>query len=60
MIKKEFFTLMSEKEKFFFLMNFREAVYAAQACFDFGMDDDFEYFEKVGRPMYEKLKTIFS
>lgn len=60
MIKKEFFTQMSEKEKFLFLMYFREAVYAAQGCFDFELDEDLEYFEKVGRPLYEKLKTIFS
>lgn len=60
MIKKEFFTQMSEKEKFLFLMNFREALYAAKCCFHYGLDDDLEYFEKNARPLYEKLKTIFS
>lgn len=60
MIKKEIITLMSEKEKLLFLKRFRETYYAAHDCCSFELDKDFEYFEKVGRPLYEKLKTIFS
>lgn len=60
MIKKEFFTQMSEKEKLLFLLKFHEAYYAAHDCCIFELDKDFENFEKVGRPLYEKLKTIFS
>lgn len=60
MIKKELLTQMSEKEKFLFIINLRETLYAAKCCFHYGDDEDLEYFEEKGRPLYEKLKKIFS
>lgn len=58
MIKKEILNQMSENERRTLILNLSKLYFAVKDYFHYGLEDDLDDIEKVGRPVLNHLKNI--